>query len=202
MIVNGSDVAAWADPNGVQVHWPDRPRLLELALARSVAESQPLRSALRYVIPQQLDPFGGVTGRATTSSSLGARAGWRPKVGAVGSEDAEQHRAELEHSRRRGGGDPNKPQDQSAPRAGVLTTVAGAQVPDQKGIESWEASNREMALTWLREAVAEVEALPEVLALEERFRPVAVNARARQRYEARVSEVLRQGPGLVAERSG
>ena len=57
-IVDGSDYALWQDKTGTQIAWKDRARLLKLALNQCKANpQQSLRSALRYVIPQQLDPF-------------------------------------------------------------------------------------------------------------------------------------------------
>lgn len=57
LMAEGEDGPAWAGPDGAKVPWDDRLRLLKLAHARVVdKESNTLRSALRYVIPQQLDP--------------------------------------------------------------------------------------------------------------------------------------------------
>jgi hypothetical protein len=57
LIAEGEDGPAWATHTGAPAPWDDRLRLLKLAHARVVdAESPNLRSALRYVIPQQYDP--------------------------------------------------------------------------------------------------------------------------------------------------
>src|SRR5690606_17805709 len=56
-IIGGDDYTVWRDGHGRAAPWPDRPRLLRLALARTEGEDDPdLRSALRYVVLQQLDP--------------------------------------------------------------------------------------------------------------------------------------------------
>lgn len=61
-IIRGDDVSAWLAPGGGEtVAGPDRPRLFRLAVERCIAERQfgagALRTALRYVILQQLNPF-------------------------------------------------------------------------------------------------------------------------------------------------
>src|SRR5690606_13009739 len=56
-IIGGDDYTVWRDGHGRPAPWPDRPRLLRLALARTEGEDEPdLRAALRYVVLQQLDP--------------------------------------------------------------------------------------------------------------------------------------------------
>lgn len=56
-IIGGDDYTVWRDGHGRAAPWPDRPRLLRLALARTEGEDDPdLRAALRYVVLQQLDP--------------------------------------------------------------------------------------------------------------------------------------------------
>lgn len=57
-LVTGLDITAWRDKTGTQRPWPERPALLQLALSRLAAgDNDNLRSALRYVIPQQTDPY-------------------------------------------------------------------------------------------------------------------------------------------------
>src|SRR5690606_30621211 len=49
-IIGGDDYTVWRDGHGRAAPWPDRPRLLRLALARTEGEDDPdLRAALRYV---------------------------------------------------------------------------------------------------------------------------------------------------------
>lgn len=59
-ILEGLSSATWMGPDGGQVPAFDRPRLFAVALAKCAADarfgSNDLHSALRYVIPQQLDP--------------------------------------------------------------------------------------------------------------------------------------------------
>lgn len=58
LIAEGEDANAWALPDGSRAPWPDRLGLLRKAHAMVVdRKSQNLRSGLRYVIPQQYDPF-------------------------------------------------------------------------------------------------------------------------------------------------
>lgn len=59
LIAEGEDVTIWkATETGEAVPWPDRLRLLKLAHARVQEKLNPaLRTALKWVIPQQYDPF-------------------------------------------------------------------------------------------------------------------------------------------------
>lgn len=58
LIAQGEDATAWNTPTGERVPWPDRLRMLRLADARvKDRKNDNLRSALRYVIPEQYDPF-------------------------------------------------------------------------------------------------------------------------------------------------
>lgn len=60
LIVTGDDVTAWRDARGEAVPWPDRPRLLKLALQRwklDRGQYPKPRSALLYVVAQQYDPL-------------------------------------------------------------------------------------------------------------------------------------------------
>lgn len=59
MLVSGDDVTAWQDQQGEAVPWSERPKLLRLALQQWYLDRDQyprLRSALRLVIAQQLDP--------------------------------------------------------------------------------------------------------------------------------------------------
>src|SRR5690606_18651375 len=94
-------VVAWHDQQGTPVPWPDRPRLMRLALARvESGESQHLRAALRWVIPQQYDPL-----RPPTAAELAARRGsiaadtTRPPISEPPSK--EEQRAAAEEQERR-----------------------------------------------------------------------------------------------------
>lgn len=58
LIATGDDSTAWNKPDGHRVDWEERVRFLALAHARvQDGKNKDLRSALRYVIPQQTDPF-------------------------------------------------------------------------------------------------------------------------------------------------
>lgn len=59
VIVNGSDATPWRDPKeGGQVPWSERPRLLDVALAKlESGERTKVRAALQLAIQQQFDPF-------------------------------------------------------------------------------------------------------------------------------------------------
>lgn len=109
-IVEGLSTATWAGPDGTGVPWSDRPRLLALALAKCVADAQwgsnALHSALRYVIPQQLDPHPapksngprpGSEAAAVCNESPGAgRSGSRAGPVRVDGHDPEKEKREGE----------------------------------------------------------------------------------------------------------
>lgn len=100
LIVQGEDATAWQDQAGAPVPWPDRPRLLRLALAQlEDGQSTSLRGALRYVIPQQYDPA-----QRTTAAELAVRhsaaAGPTPTDALRATEAAEASRQELEEAER------------------------------------------------------------------------------------------------------
>ena len=86
-IIAGRDKSAWLAPGGAGlVDEAERPRLFRLAIERCVSErrfaSGELRKALRYVIPQQLDPFPApiaVGSEAAVARDREARAGGRPR---------------------------------------------------------------------------------------------------------------------------
>lgn len=84
LIAEGEDGSAWATNTGDRVPWPDRLRMLKLAHARvEDGENKTLRSALRYVIPQQTDPFRSPSSDAPKPGTEAA---------AVRSESPQQHR--------------------------------------------------------------------------------------------------------------
>lgn len=64
-IISGDSRGSWMDPRdencGGQIPWTERPTLFRLAIDKCLADqsfgSMSLHNALRYVIPQQLDPF-------------------------------------------------------------------------------------------------------------------------------------------------
>jgi hypothetical protein len=73
LMAEGEDGPAWATHTGERVPWPDRLRLLKLAHARVVDRESPnLRSALRYVIPQQYDPTKAPTAEEFASRKRAA----------------------------------------------------------------------------------------------------------------------------------
>lgn len=72
-LVDGSDYPAWQDPNGDRIPWEDRPRFLKLALAHHAATNVGLRSALRYIIPQQTQPFAAKRNNGPKPGSEGAQ---------------------------------------------------------------------------------------------------------------------------------
>src|SRR5690606_39103908 len=133
-IIGGDDYTVWRDGHGRAASWPERPRLLRLALARTEGEDDPdLRAALRYVVLQQLDPV-----EAPTAQEL---RGNRPPPGS----EAAGVREEL-------------PQ-RNGHRTGELVHVAGwpAEDPAERQQERLDALVRE----WERENPEEAEALRE-----------------------------------------
>jgi hypothetical protein len=95
VIIAGEDRTAWEDGRGEPARWPDRPRLLRLALARVAAgESDKLRGALRWVVPQQLDPDRqrpAIKGEAVEKNGAG------PPVALPPDHAAERIKLEQEH---------------------------------------------------------------------------------------------------------
>jgi hypothetical protein len=73
LVAEGEDGPAWATHTGAPAPWDDRLRLLKLAHARVVDKESPnLRSALRYVIPQQYDPTKAPTAEEFASRKRAA----------------------------------------------------------------------------------------------------------------------------------
>jgi hypothetical protein len=172
-IVRGQDFTAWADHTGTQVPWPDRPRLLELALARVSAGSSPdLRKALRYVIPQQYDPF-----ERTRSN--------RPPADS----EAGQVAAEL-------------PQDTTAKRNGKLTRADGhdperaereAERREIQRLADWEREHQEEAERLRTDVALELSQDPKWKGADE----VAIRIAGAGLYRRRVRERL-EGQAVAA----
>lgn len=139
-IIRGHDYTAWADHTGSQVPWSDRPRLLELALARvSAGTSKDLRQGLRYVIPQQYDPFERTRAE-------------RPAAG------SEYEAVEA------GGRARQTPQDTTAKRNGKMTRVDGLD-PEKEQREAEKKDIQELA-DWERDNPSEAEQLLEAVTRE------------------------------------
>jgi len=171
-IIGGDDYTVWRDGHGRAAPWPDRPRLLRLALARTEGEDDPdLRAALRYVVLQQLDPVEPPTAEELRSH--------RPPPGS----EAAKIREEL--PRRNG-----THHTSDLVRVGVW--MAGDD-PAEREQERLDALVRE----WEQQNPAEAEALRERIAREVADDPAwqgiaraALPGLIRSRYRLAVRELL------------
>lgn len=71
VLVSGADSSCWRNPRtGHQVPWAERPRLLEVAIAKLAAgERNTIRAALTLAIQQQIDPFPVTTSPVAAGSA-------------------------------------------------------------------------------------------------------------------------------------
>lgn len=135
-VTSGLDYGVWNDPKGTPAPEVERPRLLQLAVLHWDDQDRkiPLRSCLRYVIAQQLDPF-------ELPSSEGQ--------GQITSKDENKHYRNH--------------QDSAAKRTGSTgpQLVASAKVPEPKGgddAQRWAQDNPE-AFERIKDEIAQAEGI-------------------------------------------
>lgn len=175
-IIEGMSMSTWAGPNGSAVPWSDRPRLLGIALAKCTADerwgSNDLHSTLRYVIPQQLDPYQAPRSNGPAPGSEGAR------VLAAG-ESAEAPGAG------RGGSRPG------------LTKVDGLdqqerdrQQSEDAAVAQWASEHPEEAKAIRAELIHEVEADPQWRGMHASILTRVIGGRYRDRILKQIEEVV------------